>query len=80
LLDCIEYARKIPAKPMLFRVITHHIGAADIGFPFVEDRSETKEHGVVLSDRPYRRILREDAHGVRAGANDPLVPVLLHAK
>jgi hypothetical protein len=79
-LDDIEYARQILAKPMLFRVIAHHIGAADIGFPFVEHRPEIEEHGFVLGYRADRRILREDADGVRTGANDPLVPVLAYTK
>jgi hypothetical protein len=52
-------ARQILAKPMLVQVTTHHVRAADIGFPFVEHRAEIKEHSVVHGDRMHRSVLRE---------------------
>lgn len=65
---------------MLLLVVAHHIGAADIGFPLIEHRTEIKKNRVVLSDFANRRIFRKDAHGIRIGAVDPLVPMFAHAE
>lgn len=77
-LQRIEHFRQVPAQPLLVRIVAHHIGAADIRLPFVEHRPQIEEHRVVRRDDAHRRVVGEDPHRVGAGANDALVPVLLH--
>ena len=51
------------------------IGATEIGFPFLEDRTEIEEHDVVGGDHPIGWALTERLQGVLAGPHDPPMPV-----
>ena len=57
------------------RVVAEHVGAAEVGLPLLEDRTEVEEHDVVVGDGPVRWMLLERLQGVLAGAHDPPMPV-----
>jgi hypothetical protein len=60
------------------RVVADDVGPAEVGLPLLEDRPEVAEHDVVGRDHPVWRVLTIGLQGVRASANDPLVPVPFH--
>jgi hypothetical protein len=61
----------------LARVVADDIGAADIGRPLFEHRSEIEQDHIVRRNLPNRRIGVEDADAVRTGPHDAAVPMLL---
>jgi len=63
------------AEGVFVRVVAEHVGAAEVGFPFLEDRTEVEENDVVGGDGPIRWMLFERLQGVLAGADDPPMPV-----
>ncbi len=71
----VEDGLEIGAEFVLPRIVADHIGAADIGLPLFEDRSEVEKDDVILLHLPDRRVLRKDGDGVQARAHDALMPM-----
>ena len=72
--------REVVAQAVLDGVVAQHEGASEVGLPPLEDRPEVAEHHVVVGDDPVRRVLVVGLQGVRAGPDDPLVPVPVDAE
>src|ERR1700742_1663764 len=74
----LPYPRQCIADGQLVRVVAQHERAAEVGFPFLEDRTEVEDHDVVVSDDSVRWMPTERLQGVHAGADDPAMPVSLY--
>ncbi len=71
----IEEPGQVGDEAFLFRIATQRIGAAEIGLPIAEHRTEVEIDRVLGLDHAHRRLLMEGEDRVRAGAHDALVPV-----
>jgi hypothetical protein len=68
-----DHRQRIPDRD-LGRVAAEHERAAEVSFPFLEDRAEITEHDVVRADHPIRRVLPVRLPRIRPGPHDALMP------
>src|ERR1700722_6525913 len=76
----VEDDRQRVPQPRLDRIVPEHERPAEVGLPLLENRAEVAEGNVVVGDPAVRRVRPVRLQGVRAGPDDPLVPVLVHAE
>src|ERR1700689_3071494 len=65
----------VAAELVFQRIVSHYVGAPEVGFPLLEHGTKIEKDNVILRDRQIWWILIVGRQGVAARADDALVPV-----
>ncbi|MDT5018956.1 MAG: hypothetical protein QOD39_5116, partial [Mycobacterium sp.] len=78
--SCLPDVRKCLTQRQFPQIVAKDEGPPEVGFPFLEDRSEIDEHDVVGCDITIGWIIARGFQGVLSCPNDALVPMACHAE
>jgi hypothetical protein len=67
--DVFKNRLQVGAQTVLVRIGTESVGATDVSLPFVENRPQIEEDGVVRGNRKDRWIIGRDANSIDIGTD-----------